>query len=48
MNPTNKKPCLGERRENAGAAALSGDCQILEDYANDLRKIIKKLRKLLN
>ena len=48
MNPTNKKPCLGKDAKTPEPPPSAEIRQILEDYANDLRKIIKKLRKLLN
>jgi hypothetical protein len=47
MNPTDRKPSQGKKQ--APDPPLSAEIgQILEDYANDLRKIIKKLRGHLN
>jgi hypothetical protein len=46
MTPTDEKPRLHE--ETTKPSRLAEIHQILEDYANDLREILKKLRKLLN
>jgi hypothetical protein len=47
MNPTDNKPSQG-KDETLEPPASTELRQILEDYANDLRKIIMKLRKHLN
>jgi len=45
MNPTKPPQRKNEAPEPPPSAEIR---QILEDYANDLRKIIKRLRNLLN
>jgi hypothetical protein len=46
MDPTDEKPC--QREEETKPLRLAEIRQMLEDYVNDLRAIIKKLRRKLN
>jgi hypothetical protein len=48
MSPTDKKPCPGKEATRTEPPRLTEIRQILEDYASDLREILKKLRKHLN
>jgi hypothetical protein len=48
MNPADEKPCQGKEATRSKPPRIAEIRQILEDYANDLREIIKKLRKPLN
>jgi hypothetical protein len=44
--PTDEKPC--QREEEIKPTRLAAFREMLEDYASDLRAIIKKLRRKLN
>jgi hypothetical protein len=48
MNPTDEKPHLDKEATRSKPTRLADIRQILDDYANDLREILKKLRKHLN
>jgi len=47
MDPTDEKP-RPDKEATRTKSRLAEIRQILEDYANDLREILKKLRKHLN
>jgi hypothetical protein len=48
MNPTDEKQHLDKEATRTKPPRLAEIRQILEEYASDLREILKKLRKSLN
>jgi len=48
MNLTDEKPCPDKEATRTKPSRIVELRQVLEDYANDLREIIKKLRRHLN
>jgi hypothetical protein len=48
MKPPNGKTSEGEKAPRTKPPRLAEIRKILEGYANDLREILKKLRKQLN
>jgi hypothetical protein len=48
MRPPDAKPYQEEEATRTKPSRLAEICQIIEDYANDLREILKKLRKSPN
>jgi hypothetical protein len=48
MNLTDEKPCPDKEATRTTPSRIVEIRQVLEDYANDLREIIKKLRRHLN
>jgi hypothetical protein len=48
MNPADEKPHPDKGATRTKPPRLAEIRQVLEDYVNDLREILKKLRKHLN
>jgi hypothetical protein len=48
MNPQDDKPASGPEKPSEPSSEEEARRIILEEYADDLRKLLRKLRKLFN